>query len=69
MEFGQKFSIKSSSADVTRPFDIAYEDLSGDALFLYSDYSNAQLRYYKRDNGVWDAGTLDSDGTANRNSI
>ena len=58
------FEINSSSADVTRPFDIAYEDLSGDALFLYSDYSNAQLRYYKRVAGVWDAGTLDSDGAA-----
>lgn len=60
----KNFTINSSSADVTRPFDVAYEDQSGDALFLYSDYSNAQLRYYKRVDGVWDSGTTAAAGTA-----
>lgn len=45
-----------SAGDATRPFDVAYEELSGDALFLFSDYSTNQLRYYKRVAGVWDAG-------------
>ncbi len=44
-----------TTADVTRPFDVAYEELSGDALFVYSDYSTNQLKYYKRVGGTWDS--------------
>ncbi len=54
----------STSADVTRPFDIAYEELSGDVLLLYSDYSTSQLHYrLKPAGGAW-PGSSSNAGTA-----
>lgn len=56
-------ALGSSTADVTRPVDVAYEEESGDAIVVYSDYSTNQLRFYKRVSGVWD-GSSSTAGTA-----
>jgi hypothetical protein len=53
----------ATDATVTRAFDVAYEELSGDALFVYSDYSNSQLLYRRRSGGSWD-GSSSNAGTA-----
>lgn len=55
-------TLSSTTADVTRPFDVAYEEVSGDALVVYSDYSTNQLHYRKRVAGVWD-GSSSNAGT------
>ncbi len=47
----------------TRGLDIAYEQLSGDAIFVYSDGTSNQLKYYKRISGTWD-GAASNAGTA-----
>jgi hypothetical protein len=49
----KRFSIGITTADVTRVMDVAYEEESGDALFVYSD-STSQLKYFRRVGGVWD---------------
>lgn len=56
-------TLSSSAADATRAFDVAYEELSGDALVVYSNYSTSQLVYRKRSGGTWD-GTESNAGTA-----
>ena len=38
----------------TRMFDIAYETISGDAIVVFGDGTNKDLRYRKRVGGVWD---------------
>jgi hypothetical protein len=48
-----RFSIGITTADVTRVMDVAYEEESGDALFVYSDSTN-QLKYFRRIAGAWD---------------
>jgi len=50
-------------ADNTRAFDIAYEELSGDALFVYSDYVNNQLLYRTRPRGGSWSGSSSNAGT------
>lgn len=54
----------STSADLTAPFDIAYEELSGDVLFVYSNYSSNQLLYRRKPaGGAW-PGSSSNAGTA-----
>src|SRR6185369_13898044 len=59
----KNIGINAVNMDTTRAFDIAYEENSGDALFVYSDTINAQLKYYKRVSGSWDTASS-SAGTA-----
>lgn len=56
-------TLSSANADVTRAFDVAYEEISGDALVVYSNYSTNQLLYRKRVGGAWD-GAASNAGSA-----
>ena len=54
----------TTAGDATRPFDIAYEELSGDVLLVYSDYSSSQLLYARKPaGGAW-PGSPSNAGTA-----
>jgi hypothetical protein len=51
----EDFVLAISSPDIeTREMDIAYEELSGDALFVFGD-STTQLKYRVRTAGAWSA--------------
>jgi hypothetical protein len=54
-----RFGITPATLNTSEAFDIAYEELSGDALFVYSDGVNAQLlyRYYTASSHTWGAAT------------
>lgn len=51
------FQLTINTLNTSEAFDIAYEELSGDALFVYSDGVNAQLlyRYYTSATHTWSA--------------
>ncbi|HVZ11943.1 MAG TPA: hypothetical protein VG965_02845 [Patescibacteria group bacterium] len=52
-----RFTITPTTLNTSEAFDIAYEELSGDALFAYSDGVNAQMlyRYYTSATHAWSA--------------
>lgn len=56
-------SLSSSSAQDTAPFDVAYEELSGDVLLVYSNYSSNQLLYRLKPNGGAWPGSSSNAGT------
>lgn len=56
-------ALGSSAAQDTAPFDVAYEELSGDVLLLYSNYSSNQLLYRLKPNGGAWPGSSSNAGT------
>src|ERR1700722_7681485 len=62
----QDWKITEVSTVISQSFDVAYQQLSGNALFVYCDDStgNNQVKYIRRVNGVWDATPGTAIGTA-----
>ena len=48
-------ALSSTAGAVTRSMDVAYEEESGDAIVVYSNYSSNQLLHFKKIGTTWDA--------------